>query len=256
MRIIEAAQVDLVRAGEIPKHVACIMDGNGRWAQMRGLPRSAGHAAAETSVDAVVDAALELGVEWLTVYAFSSDNWKRDPDEVSFLMSFHEWLLRAEKRDRFHRLGVRLRFLGRLDDPRIPDSCRNWLRECEQLTKENVKLQFCIAFNYGGRLEIVDAVQSLITSRVAAGDITPDLIQKHCYAADMPDIDLLVRTSAEYRLSDFFPWHTSYAEFVFCDTLWPDFMSWHLYSAVAEYQTRRRRKGAAAVDGAGESDER
>jgi len=214
---------------------------------MRSLPRSAGHAAAETSVDSVVDGALALGVSWLTVYAFSTDNWKRDPEEVGFLMSLQEWLLRAEKRDRFNRLGVRLRFLGRLDDPRIPDACRKWLRECEEITKHNTKLQFCIAFNYGGRNELVDAVQSLIRSGIAADQVTQDLIQSNCYASDMPDIDLLVRTSAEYRLSDFFPWHNSYAEFVFCDTLWPDFMSWHLYSAVAEYQTRRRRKGAASV---------
>lgn len=235
----------LVAAGEIPRHVACIMDGNGRWAQMRGLTRSNGHEAAEEAVDAAVDACLELGVEWLTVYAFSTENWSRDPAEVAFLMSLQEWLLRDEKRQRFKRLGVRFRFIGDLDDPRIPDACRTWLRECEEITAHNDRLQFCIAFNYGGRDEIVHAVRHLVASGADPDKIDESCVAASMYAPDMPDIDLVIRTSAEYRLSNFFPWHTAYAEFVFLDTLWPDFRVGHLYSAVAEYQSRRRRKGTS-----------
>ena len=234
-----------VAEGEIPRHVACIMDGNGRWAQMRGFNRSIGHEAAEESVDSVVDGCLELGVKWLTVYAFSTENWKREPAEVQFLMSLQEWLLREEKRQRFKRIGVRLRFRGDLDDPRVPDACRNWLRECEEMTAENDRLEFCIAFNYGGRAEIVDAVKAIVASGVSPSEVDEALVQSAMYEPEMPDIDLLIRTSSEYRLSNFFPWHSTYAEFVFLDTLWPDFRSGHLYSAVAEYQSRRRRKGAS-----------
>jgi undecaprenyl diphosphate synthase len=245
MRIVEAAEVAGVADGEIPRHIACIMDGNGRWAQMRGLTRSNGHEAAEEAVDAVVDACLELGVEWLTVYAFSTENWSREPAEVQFLMSLHEWLLRDEKRQRFRRLGVRFRFVGDLADPRIPDVCRAWLRECEEITEHNSKLQFCIAFNYGGRAEIVQAARRLVASGTAADAVDEAAVHHAMYEPLMPDIDLLVRTSSEYRLSNFFPWHATYAEFVFLDTLWPDFRGGHLFSAVAEYQSRRRRRGAS-----------
>jgi undecaprenyl diphosphate synthase len=247
VRIVEAAEMALVAEGEIPHHVACIMDGNGRWAQMRGLNRSIGHEAAEESVDAVVDGCLELGVRWLTVYAFSTENWQREPAEVAFLMSLQEWLLREEKRQRFKRIGVRLRFRGDLDDPRVPDACRNWLRECEQMTADNDRLEFCIAFNYGGRAEIVEAVKAIVASGVVADDVDEAMLHHAMYEPAMPDIDLLIRTSSEYRLSNFFPWHSTYAEFVFMDTLWPDFRAGHLYSAVAEYQQRRRRKGSSGL---------
>ena len=238
----------MVAEGEIPRHVACIMDGNGRWAQMRGLARSNGHEAAEAAVDAVVDGCLALGVRWLTVYAFSTENWKREPAEVAFLMSLQEWLLREEKRQRFKRIGVRLRFRGDLDDPRIPDACRNWLRECEELTADNEALEFCIAFNYGGRAEIVEAVRHIVESGVSADKIDENLLHESMYEPEMPDIDLLIRTSSEYRLSNFFPWHSAYAEFVFMDTLWPDFREGHLYSAVAEFQQRRRRMGSSEAE--------
>ncbi|MSW19597.1 MAG: di-trans,poly-cis-decaprenylcistransferase [Actinobacteria bacterium] len=247
MRIVEASEMALVAEGEIPRHVACIMDGNGRWAQMRNLTRSVGHEAAEESVDAVVDGCLALGVKWLTVYAFSTENWKREPAEVAFLMSLQEWLLREEKRQRFKRIGVRLRFLGDLDDPRVPDACRNWLRECEEMTAHNDGLEFCIAFNYGGRAEIVDAVKSLVAAGTPADQIDEAAVHAAMYEPSMPDIDLLIRTSSEYRLSNFFPWHSTYAEFVFMDTLWPDFREGHLYSAVAEFQQRRRRKGSSGT---------
>ena len=233
---------------QTPQHIAIIMDGNGRWAKDRGLPRVLGHQAGAASVRAVTETCCELGVEFLTVYAFSTENWKREPAEVAFLMSLQEWLLREEKRQRFKRLGVRLRFRGDLDDPRVPEACRSWLRECEELTADNDKLEFCIAFNYGGRAEIIEAVKSIVAAGTPVADITEDTVHSAMYDPEMPDIDLLIRTSSEYRLSNFFPWHSTYAEFVFMDTLWPDFREGHLYSAVAEFQQRRRRKGSSGAD--------
>jgi undecaprenyl diphosphate synthase len=245
MRIVEGTEIEQIKAGEIPIHVGCIMDGNGRWALMREQTRSEGHAAAEESVVATVNAALDLGVQWLTVYAFSTENWSREPAEVEFLMSFDEWLLRKERRDELNEKGVRIRFVGRLDDERIPDRSRAWLAETEAMTAHNTRLNFCIAFNYGGRAELLDAIRSLVADGVEPADIDEKALGARFYEPDMPDMDLVVRTSAEERLSNFFPWHATYAEFVFSETLWPDFRGWHFYSAVAEYQARRRRMGAA-----------
>ncbi len=251
MRIVEAEEFGHVRAGLIPRHVSCIMDGNGRWAQMRDLTRSDGHAAAEDAVDAAVDACIELGVQWLSVYAFSTENWQREPAEVQFLMSLQEWLLREEKRQRFNDIGVRMRFVGDLDDARIPDACRDWLRDCEKLTRDNEALEFAIAFNYGGQAEMLRAVRSIVESGSDVSELDKTTFRKHLYCPEMPDIDLLIRTSAEQRVSNYFPWHTAYSEFVFTDTLWPDFRVGHMYSAVAEYQSRNRRKGGMAATGSG-----
>jgi undecaprenyl diphosphate synthase len=250
MRVIEASELDAVRTGEIPAHVGCIMDGNGRWALMREWSRTKGHASAEEAVASTVDGALHLGIPWLSVYAFSTENWTREAEEVAFLMSFDEWLLRKERRDELIRKGVRVRFLGRLDDLKIPDRSKAWLAETEELTSGGDRLQFCVAFNYGGRAEIVDAVRSAVADGLAVEEVTEQALRDRMYAPDMPDLDLVVRTSAEQRTSNFFPWHATYAELVFTDTLWPDFRAWHLYSAVAEFQTRRRRRGAA-LTGAG-----
>ncbi len=225
------------------------MDGNGRWALMRSESRSDGHAAAEEAVVAIIDACLRLGVKWLTVYAFSTENWSREPAEVTFLMSFEEWLLRRERRDEMIRKGVRIKFLGRVDDPRVPDDSRAWLVETEALTAHNDSLEFSIAFNYGGRAELVDATKALISQGIAAEEVDEAALAGAMYRPDLPDMDLVIRTSAEERLSNFFPWHSAYAELVFTDTLWPDFREWHLYSAVSEYQSRRRRMGAALSSG-------
>ncbi len=251
MRIIEAAQVADVRAGEIPRHLGVIMDGNGRWAQMRELTRSEGHAAAEDAVVATVDACLDLGVRWASAYAFSTENWTRDVEEIAFLMRFDEWLLRKERRDELNEKGVQIRFCGRLDDPRIPDDSREWLYETADLTAHNTRMTLAIAFNYGGRTEIVDACRRLVADGVAAEDVTEERLSAEMYAPDMPDLDLVIRTSSEHRTSNFFPWQATYAELVFTDTLWPDFREGHLYSAVAEYQARRRRLGAASADQSG-----
>jgi undecaprenyl diphosphate synthase len=245
MRIVEEAELAAIRQGVIPRHVGVIMDGNGRWAQMRDLSRSDGHAAAEDAVVATVDAALELGVEWLSAYAFSTENWRRDPVEVAFLMRFDEWLLRKSRRDELNEKGVQIRFSGQLDDPRIPADSREWLRETTEMTRTNDRLKLVLAFNYGGRAELIDAVNGLLASGVESVD--EQALHDAMYQADMPDLDLVMRTSAEQRLSNFMPWHSVYAEFVFLETLWPDFREWHFYSAVAEFQQRQRRKGAATV---------
>ena len=166
---------------------------------------------------------------------------------VQFLMSLQEWLLREEKRDRFNEIGVRMRFVGDLDDPRIPDNCRDWLRDCEKLTQDNETLQFAIAFNYGGQAEMLRAVRSFVESGADVTELDEAAFRRHLYCPDMPDIDLLVRTSAEQRVSNYFPWHTAYSEFVFTDVLWPDFRAGHMYSAVSEFQSRNRRKGGMAA---------
>lgn len=245
VRIVEQAEVNLVRAGEVPAHVGVIMDGNGRWAQMRSLTRSEGHAAAEEAVVATVDTALDLGVKWLTAYAFSTENWSREAQEVAFLMKFEEWLLRKERRDELIEKGVQIRFSGDLEDPRIPSDSKAWLEETAALTAHNDRLILVLAFNYGGRSELVRAVNRLIES--GASDVSEADLHAALYQPDMPDADLIIRTSAEQRLSNFLPWHSAYAEFVFTETLWPDFRGGHFYSAVAEYQQRRRRKGAASA---------
>lgn len=245
VRLVERGDLEGIRAGEVPRHVGVIMDGNGRWAQMRGHTRSEGHAAAEEAVVATVDAALELGVQWLTAYAFSTENWSREAAEVAFLMRFDEWLLRKSRRDELRDKGVQIRFSGDLDDPRIPDDSRAWLRETTEMTAHNDRLILVLAFNYGGRSELVHAVNTLLASGV--DHVTEDDLHGALYQPDMPDADLIIRTSAEQRLSNFLPWHSAYSEFVFIETLWPDFRGWHFYSAVAEFQQRRRRKGAASV---------
>ncbi len=222
------------------------MDGNGRWAQMRNLPRSEGHRAAEEAVAATVEACLFLGVEWLSAYAFSTENWMRDPEEVAFLMRFEEWLLHKDRRDDLNRKGVRITFVGRLEDDRIPSDSQAFIRETTDLTAGNDRLVLAIALNYGGRAEMVDAVRQLVRENTDPAKVDEAAIAAAMYSPGMPDMDLVIRTSAEQRLSNFFPWHSTYAEFVFSDTLWPDFREWHLYSAVAEFQARRRRKGAAS----------
>lgn len=243
MRIIEGPELARVMAGEIPVHVGCIMDGNGRWALMREQERTEGHRAAEAAVYSTVIGALNLGVKWLSLYAFSTENWKRNPVEITFLMAFQEWLLHEARVEELRELGVRIRFCGRLDDERIPADSRAYLRDIEARTAHNDRMQMVIAFNYGGRAEILDAVARMIADGLTPAEVSEESLEARLYLPEMPDMDLVVRTSAEHRLSNFFPWQATYAEFVFTETLWPDFRAWHLYSAVAEYQSRRRRMG-------------
>lgn len=225
----------------IPAHVACVMDGNGRWASQRGLPRTEGHGAGEVALVDAVDGALELGVKWLTMYAFSTENWRRPADEVRYLMGFNQSLLQR-RRDELNEKGVRIRFAGRRDW-RVPRRVLRQMNESAELTKNNRKLTLTMAFNYGGRAEIVDAVKALIDEGVGANKIDEKAIAKHLYWPDMPDPDLVVRTSGEHRISNFLLWEIAYSELVFPDVLWPDFRREHLYEAVLEYQRRERRYG-------------
>jgi undecaprenyl diphosphate synthase len=233
----------------VPRHVAIVMDGNGRWAKQRGLKRTDGHAAGEEALFDTVNGALDVGLEWMTVFAFSTENWRRPIDEVRFLMGFNESLL-LRRRDELNELGVRVRFIGRRAG-RVPGRLRRRIADAEELTRGNRRLTLTFAFNYGGRAELVDAARA-IAHEVAAGRLDPDKISdrtlaRHLYAPDMPDPDLLVRTSGEFRISNYLLWELAYAELVFTDVLWPDFRREHLFEAIREFQRRERRFGA--VDG-------
>jgi undecaprenyl diphosphate synthase len=235
-------ELDGVDPGRIPTHIAVVMDGNGRWAQKRGLKRTEGHAAGEEALFDTVEGALELGVRWLTVYAFSTENWKRPADEVRYLMGFNESIL-TRRRDEMHERGVRMRFAGRRDW-RVPKRLLKRMDEAADLTSGNRTMTLTIAFNYGGRAEIVDAVRALVAEGVKADKIDEKAIRRHLYDPDMPDPDLMVRTSGEYRISNFLLWELAYSELVFTDVLWPDFRRDDLFEAVREFQRRERRFGA------------
>jgi len=228
----------------IPDHIACVMDGNGRWAEQRNLPRTEGHTAGEQSLFEVLDAADALGVGWFTVFAFSTENWRRPVDEVRFLLEFNEEILLGRQQE-LHDRNIRIRFIGRRDR-RVPRRLIRRMEEATNLTRTNTGLTFTIAFNYGGRAELVDAVQRIIDGNVRR--VTEKTIKRHLYDPGMPDPDLVVRTSGEYRISNFLLWELAYSELVFSEVLWPDFRRENLYSAIKEYQDRDRRYG-----GVGES---
>jgi undecaprenyl diphosphate synthase len=225
----------------IPRHVGLILDGNGRWANQRGLPRTAGHLAGEEALFDTVEGALELGVEWVTAFTFSTENWSRSEEEVQFLMWFNEDLL-LRRRDDLHAQGVRMLFAGDMDDPRIPDRNRKHMKEAEEKTRDNRTLNLVFAFNYGSRREIVEAARKLAES---GEPIDEESFQRALYVPDMPDVDLVIRSSGEHRLSNFLLWQAAYAEFYFPGILWPDFDRHALVDAVVEYQARERRFGAA-----------
>lgn len=229
----------------MPRHVAIIMDGNGRWAKARHLPRAAGHRKGVESVRTIVRAAAELGIEYLTLFGFSSENWKRPETEVRDLMGLLRLYLRREARD-LHEQGVRLQVIG--DRSRLADDIREQLAEVEALTRDNTTLTLVIALSYGGRAEIVAAARRL-AAEARDGTIAPEGIDEDAFAArlftaDMPDPDLLIRTSGELRISNFLLWQLAYTEFVFVDTLWPDFDRAALLAALGEYGRRERRYGA------------
>ena len=230
-----------------PRHVAVIMDGNGRWAKRQGKKRSLGHEAGVEALRRTVEAAGDLGLESLTVYAFSTENWSRPALEVNFLMTLLKLYV---KRDvaRLNRAGVRVRMIGRRDD--LPDDILKLILDAEKTTENNSKLNLNIAFNYGGRQEILSAVQK-IASQVVVGNLAPEDITEqdlsiHVYTAGQPDPDLIIRTSGEYRLSNFLLWQSAYAELLFLDVLWPDFERRHLEEAIAEFRSRERRFGGVS----------
>ena len=225
----------------IPKHIALVMDGNGRWAQQRGLKRTEGHKVGEEKLMDAVDACIELGgVEWLSAYAFSTENWKRSPSEVHFLMNFTREVLRRQ-RDELHAKNVRVVWCGRR--PKLWGSVIEELEVAEELTKNNTGLTLAMCVNYGGRAEITDAVQKLIDAHVSTVD--EKTIARYLYRADMPDVDLFLRPSGEQRTSNFLIWQSAYAEMVYQDVLFPDFTKEDLWDAVLEYAKRDRRFGGA-----------
>ena len=231
----------------IPNHVAIVMDGNGRWAKDRGLPRTKGHERGEASLVDCVHGALELGIRYLSVYAFSTENWRRSPEEVRFLMGFNRDVLRR-RRDELHDLGVRVRWSGQ--SKKLWKSVISELRAAEVLTRSNNVMTLTMCVNYGGRTEIVDATRTIIND-VVQGKLNPARLNErvfaqYLYEPDVPDVDLFVRSSGEQRTSNFLLWQSAYAEMVFEDTLWPDFDRRHLWHACEVYAARDRRYGGAA----------
>jgi len=241
------SDVDLDR---VPAHVGIVMDGNGRWAKQRGLPRTEGHAAGEAAMWDTVKGADEVGLRWLTMFAFSTENWNRPKAEVSYLMGFNRGLLRR-RRDELHQMNVRVRFLGRRDW-RVPRSVLREMDISEELTRQNAGMTLTIAFNYGGRIEIVDAVKRIITDhdagRLRGDKLTPESIASRLSHPDMPDPDLIIRTSGEQRISNFLLWQAAYSELWFTPVLWPDFNREHLFEAIRDYQKRTRRFGGVTED--------
>ena len=233
-------------AGSVPNHVAIVMDGNGRWANRQGLTRVEGHKAGEAALLDVVAGAIQAGVKHLSVYAFSTENWSRSPDEVRFLMGFNRDVLHR-RRDQLNEWGVRVRWAGR--KPRLWSSVIKELQFAEQLTAGNDVLTLTMCVNYGGRVELVDAVRSIaddvVAGRLRASAVSEKLIARRLYQPDMPDVDLFIRSSGEQRTSNFLLWESAYAEFVFLDTLWPDFSRTDLWRAIDLYLGRDRRFGGA-----------
>ena len=230
----------------VPKHIAVVMDGNGRWANARGLTRTEGHKAGEIALLEVLAGAIEAGVTHVTAYAFSTENWKRSPEEVRFLMGYNKEVLRR-RRDLLDEWNVRIRWAGRM--PKLWPSVISELREAEARTRKNKGLTLTMAVNYGGRQELVDAVNE-IARKVSSGKLKPGAISeksiaRELYVPDLPDVDLFLRSSGEMRSSNFLPWQSTYAEYLFMDELWPDFTRETLWKAIQSYEGRQRRFGAA-----------
>jgi len=225
---------------KVPQHIAIIMDGNGRWAQARGLPRLAGHRAGTENLRHIIEACVEFGVKYLTIYAFSTENWGRPEDEVSGLMGIFDEVFERELAE-LHKQGARLQHIGRLDGVR--KSLREKVRKGMQLTKDNKRLILNVAFNYGGRDEIVQAIKAIMKAGIKPQDVDAELVSKYLYTAGIPDPDLVIRTSGEHRISNFLIWQAAYAEWVFPETLWPDFGREELLAAIQEFGRRERRYG-------------
>jgi len=235
-----------LNAKQIPNHVAVVMDGNGRWAKERGMPRTAGHEAGEASLLDMVHGAIEIGVKELSAYAFSTENWRRSPEEVKFLMGFNRDVIRR-RRDEMNELGVKIRWVGR--EQKLWASVLSELIEAEELTKSNKVLTLNMCVNYGGRAEIVDAITSISkaikSKKIKPESITEKNFAKYLYSPQMSDVDLFLRSSGEQRTSNFLMWQSAYAEMVFLDVLWPDADRRTLWKAIEIYAERERRFGKA-----------
>ena len=224
----------------VPRHIGIIMDGNGRWARARGLPRAAGHRAGTENLRRVLRAAVEFGVEILTIYAFSTENWGRPDGEVRALVSILERVIDRELQE-LHEEGVKLRHLGRLD--RLPSGLRKKVLDAIELTKNNQQLTLNVAFDYGGRAELVSAIRRIVTDGMPVEQVDESLVSRYLYTAGLPDPDLIIRTSGEMRISNFLIWQGAYAEFYVPAVLWPDFDKDELYTALVSYNQRERRFG-------------
>ena len=235
---------------KIPRHIAIVMDGNGRWAQKKGLERLKGHQEGAEALKRTVEACVEVGVQYLTVYAFSTENWNRPQKEITGLMSLLQWHLRSNLAE-ITKNNIRLRFIGEYQV--LDKSLIALIDDALRLTEKNTGLQFTIAFNYGGRSEIVRAAKNLSLKvqegHLKAEDITEEVFSHHLFTHDLPDPDLFIRTSNEWRLSNYLLWQMAYTELVIMDTYWPDFAKDDLMDAIAQYQTRERRFGYAMAQG-------
>ncbi|MGE5123505.1 MAG: isoprenyl transferase [Acidobacteriaceae bacterium] len=234
---------EAVLPDKIPTHIGIIMDGNGRWALARGLPRMAGHRAGTENLRRIIEACIEFGIKYLTIYAFSTENWGRPTEEVQGLMRIFENVIDSELQE-LRDQGVRLRHIGRLD--RLRPSFKKKVLQAMEYTKDNDRLILNIAFNYGGRDEIVCAIQSMIHDGVKAEEVSDDLVSKYLFTAGVPDPDMIIRTSGELRGSNFLIWQGAYSEWYFPATFWPDFDRQELLKAIEEYSQRERRYGLTA----------
>jgi undecaprenyl diphosphate synthase len=233
-------KLDLTR---LPRHVAVIMDGNGRWAQKRHLPRIAGHRSGTQSARTTIETCARLKIEALTLYAFSVENWRRPQTEIDFLMALLREYLRKEM-PLLQKNNIRMRFLGRIDE--LPQGVQNDVRDAMEKTSENKGMVLCVALNYGGRAEIVDAMNAILAERSGLGTsskVTEEQLSRHLYTNGLPDPDLLIRTSGEMRVSNFLLWQIAYAEIFVTETLWPDFNRARLLESLLEFQKRERRYG-------------
>lgn len=238
------------RRRPVPRHVACVMDGNGRWAQQRSLPRTSGHRAAETTVIDVIEAARSAGVEWLSLYAFSTENWRRPGEEIDFLMRLVRRVVRKHAPLLYAR-GIRCRFLG-AEDPRIPAPLAQDFADLMTLTENNRGMTLTVAFDHGGRQDIVSAARSLIRAGISADAVDQACFAAHLPVPDTPDVDLVIRTSGEQRISNFMLWQVAYAEWVFPSVLWPDFRASHFLECLHDYRGRDRRFGGVTPQANGE----
>jgi undecaprenyl diphosphate synthase len=228
----------------VPHHVGIVMDGNGRWAQARGLPRIAGHKAGTENIRRVLRAATDFGIQVLTVYAFSTENWARPQDEVKGLMRLLAQRIRRETAD-LHAEGVCIRHSGRLDG--VSPHLAKQIQDAVALTRDNRRIIFNVAFNYGGRAEIVDAVRHIMRDGHSSDAVTEQLISQYLYTGGLPDPDLIIRTGGEYRLSNFLIWQAAYAEYYATPTFWPDFDEAELAAALEAYSQRQRRFGGLSA---------
>jgi undecaprenyl diphosphate synthase len=229
----------------VPRHVGMIMDGNGRWARARGLPRLAGHRAGTENLRPILEACVEFGIEILTIWAFSTENWQRPETEVKGLLRILERMIQRELRE-LHKQGVQLRHIGQLDH--LPERLQKQVLDAIELTKDNNRITLNVAFDYGGRAEIVHAVQQIIRNRISADKVTEELISQHTYTAGQPDPDLIIRTGGELRTSGFMLWQSAYTEYYVTPTFWPDFDQQELYKALVAFSQRDRRFGGIKDD--------